>query len=223
MDKEVNSIPNAKSNKGTWLIIAVVAICILMVCCLLIISGIFLIPKAWNNKTVVPESQTVSPVQTNPVVPPKPTATTSVDTSTTLDYEADPLFGSASLQRGFSPDPHTVAVGAGGTVDTSRLNLDCGFTTSSPTFTFKLSGGASEGFLRIFYATSDGTDTTLVVHTPDQKWICMDNSSYGNGTDPVIDIDYAASGEYAIWVGTHQSDTYGTGSLSITESSNTTP
>ena len=223
MGKEVNSIPEAKSNKGTWLIIAIVALCVMIVCCLLIVAGVFLIRKTWNNKTGVPESQAVSPVPTNPVAPSRPTATTSVDTSAILDYEANPLFGSASLQRGFSPDPHTVAVGAGGTVDTTGLNLDCGFTTSSPTFAFKLSGGASEGFLRIFYATSDGTDTTLVIHTPDQKWICMDNSSYGNGIDPVIDIDYAVSGEYAIWVGTHQSDTHGAGNLSITESTNTMP
>ena len=51
----------------------------------------------------------------------------------------------------------------------------------------------------------------------------MDNSPDGSGMDPVIDIEYATSGEYAIWVGTQQSDTYGTGSLFITELENTTP
>ena len=219
----MNSIPQAKSNKRTWGIIAIVVLGAMLVCCILIVAGIFLIRPVWNNTAPVPEPQSVPPVQTSPVSPFIPTATISVDVLTLLDYEADPLFGSASLQRGFSPDPYMVVAEAGGTVDTSKLNLDCGFTTSSPAFVFKLSGGASEGFLRIFYATSDGTDTTLVVHTPDQEWKCMDNSPYGNGMDPVIDIDFAASGEYAIWVGTQQSDTYGTGSLFITESANTTP
>ena len=223
MEKEINSIPQARSNKRTWLIVAIVALCTMLVCCVLIIAGIFLVQPVWNNKVVVPEPQIVPPVQASPVGPSIPTATTSVDTLLILDYEADPLFGSDSLQRGFSPDPYIVAAQAGGTVDTSDLNLECGFTTSSPAFVFKLSGGASEGFLRIFYAASDGTDTTLVTHTPDQKWICMDNSPDGSGMDPVIDIEYATSGEYAIWVGTQQSDTYGTGSLFITELENTTP
>jgi len=43
------------------------------------------------------------------------------------------------------------------------------------------------------------------------------------GMGPVIDIEYAASGKYAIWVGMHQSDTYAPGMLFITESTNNTP
>ena len=41
--------------------------------------------------------------------------------------------------------------------------------------------------------------------------------------DPVIDIEYAASGKYIVWVGVHQSDTYAIGMLFITESANNTP
>jgi hypothetical protein len=162
---------------------------------------------------------TPSPAPTvSPTTPPTP-----LTSSTILDYQADPLYGFADLQRGFDPDPHIVAAGAGGTVDTSSMNLECGFTTSSPTFGFSLTGGAEEGFLRIFYATSDKTDTTLIIHTPNQDWICMDNSSFGNGMDPVIDIEFAPSGDYAVWVGAKQNDTYGTGRLSITQSQNNTP
>ncbi len=152
-----------------------------------------------------------------------PTEPANVNGPGILDYKADPLYGSALLQRGFSPDPHLVAVGAGGTADTSNLNLECGFTPSAPTVAFNLSGGASEGFLRIYFVPDDGLDTTLIVHTPNQEWICEDNSSFGSGMNPVIDIEYAASGKYAIWVGMHQSDTYAPGMLSITESTNNTP
>jgi hypothetical protein len=218
MNNKKNPILKADPSKGTRSIIIVgLALCVGGCCCLLMIAGVFLIRSGWNTNIVMPASQTP------PQVSSQPTATISIDTVAILDYEAEPRFGSVSLQRAFSPDPFTVTVEAGGTVHTAGLHLDCGFTTSSPTFTFKLSGGASEGFLRIFYAAKDGTDTTLVIHTPDQKWVCMDNSSYGNKIDPVIDIEYAASGEYAIWVGTHQSGSYGTGTLSITQSATTTP
>ncbi|MGV8025098.1 MAG: hypothetical protein AB2L18_00885 [Anaerolineaceae bacterium] len=141
-----------------------------------------------------------------------------------LDYEVDPLYGLADLQRGFSPDPYIVGVGAGGTFDTSAMNLACGFTTVAPTFSFSLSGGASEGFLRIYFVASDGgMDTKLLVHTPDQEWICIDNSSNSSGAGPVLDIEYAPSGSYAIWVGMPQSDVYAPGMLYITQSANNTP
>ena len=153
-----------------------------------------------------------------------PTLAANTGTSVFLDYDADPLYGLANLQRGFTPDPHILGVGAGGTSDTSDINLACGFTTCAPTVVFNLSGGASEGFLRIYFVSSDaGMDATLVVHTPDQGYLCVDNSSYGSGQDPVIDIEYAASGKYAVWVGMHQSDTYAPGMLYITQSADNTP
>jgi len=138
-----------------------------------------------------------------------------------LNPDADSLYGSVSLQRAFTPDPHIVNLGAGGTVDTPELGLDCGFTTSAPSFVFRLGGGASEGFLRIYFVPDDDSDTTLVVHTPGQDWICVDDSSYG--IDPVIDIEFAPSGKYTLWVGVRTFDTYAPGTLSITQSANITP
>ncbi|MHB8808039.1 MAG: hypothetical protein ACYC59_10730 [Anaerolineaceae bacterium] len=141
-----------------------------------------------------------------------------------LDYEVDPLYGLADLQRGFTPDPYIVGVGAGGTFDTSVMDLACGFTTDSPTFAFSLSGGASEGFLRIYFVPSDdGMNAKLIVHTPDQEWICIDNSSISSGASPVLDIEYAPSGGYTIWVGMQESDVYAPGMLYITQSANNTP
>jgi len=225
MENETNSPIKTRSNKWIWIIVGIVVLGAAAACCILLVIGVFLFQTDWSHKTIIPQPQIVPPLQTSPAVPSVTAESPFGGLLSSLDYQADPLYGSASLQRGLSPDPLIVAAGAGGALDTSTLdlNLDCGFTTSAPTFAFSLSGGAEEGFLRIFYATSDNTDTTLVVHTPDQEWICMDDSSYGNGIDPVVDFDYAASGDYAVWVGTHQSDTYGTGSLYITESANTTP
>ncbi|RJQ43733.1 MAG: hypothetical protein C4545_02535 [Anaerolineaceae bacterium] len=165
-----------------------------------------------------------SPSPSIPNVPSSPTESANSGISKILDYEVDPLYGLADLQRGFSPDPYIVGVGAGGTFDTSVMNLACGFTTDAPTFVFNLSGGASEGFLRIYFVSSDdGMDTRLIVHTPNQEWICKDNSSNSSGAGPVLDIEYAASGKYTIWVGMPQSDAYAPGMLFITESANNTP
>ncbi|NMC30599.1 MAG: hypothetical protein GYA45_11065 [Pelolinea sp.] len=157
-------------------------------------------------------------------LPPSPIESTNTDSSKILDYEGDPLYGLADLQRGFSPDPYVVGVGAGGTFDTSMMDLACGFTTVAPTFAFNLSGGASEGFLRIYFVPSDdGMDTALIVHMPDQEWICIDNSSNSSGTSPVLDMEYASSGSYTIWVGMPQSDVYAPGMLCITQSAANTP
>ena len=152
-----------------------------------------------------------------------PLSTESADAGI-LDYEVDTLYGLADLQRGFTPDPYIVGVGAGGTFDTSVMNLACGFTTDAPKFAFSLSGGASEGFLRIYFVPSDdGMETKLIVHTPNQEWICIDSSSNSSGTSPVLDIEYAPSGSYAIWVGMPQGDTYAPGMLYITQSASNTP
>ena len=171
-----------------------------------------------NSQQIVPSSPSI------PDATSRPTESANTSISRILDYEADPIWGPTDLQRGFSPDPRVVGLGSDGIVDTSATNLACGFTTNAPTFAFNLSGGASEGFLRIYFVSSDaGMDATLIVHTPNQEWICKDNSSNGNGADPVIDIEYAASGKYAVWVGTQQSGASVLGMLNITQSAANTP
>lgn len=119
-------------------------------------------------------------------------------------------------------------MGAGGTVDTSVMNMACGFTTGAPAFAFKLSGGASEGFLRIYFlpsgATLDsGINIGLVVHTPAQEWLCQYVPASGSGTAPYIDLDFAPSGNYAVWVGLDRSGDSEPGMLYITQSSSNTP
>jgi hypothetical protein len=212
MEKETSSAPKTRSNRKIWLIVTIVVGCLLLACCLAIVVGILLLRPVSRNKTVAPEVQTVSTLSSVPNVP------------LILDYEIDPVFGSTSLQRGFSPDPYVAGMGAGGTFDSSQNNLACGFTTNAPTFTFNLSGGASEGFLRIYFVPSDtGQKATLILHTPDQSWMCADNPSTNNGTNPSIDIQYATSGKYAVWVGLHQGNVFAPGMLYITEAASNTP
>jgi hypothetical protein len=220
--KETNSTPKARSNNSVLLIAAVVALCLAGICCLLIVAGILLF-QIRTNQTVMPLPQILPQVQTGTVVPYLPGGPGVAETPAILDYNADPLFGSTSLQRAFTPDPYFVDVQAGGTVHVTSFNIDCGFTTSAPSFTFRYGGGASETFLRIFFTASDGTDTMLVVYTPKQEWQCADDSSYGGLVDPVVDLEFGPSGKYVIWVGTKLSDTYAAGKLYITGSESIAP
>lgn len=204
MEKEPNSSPVNKSNKTLWIVLGILGLFAVLASCLLIsLAGFFTLRPLGSSRQAATEAY--------------------VETLPTLDEEAEPLLGQTDLQRGYSPDPYVVAVEAGGPVDTSSLDLDCGYVSASPTFAFRLSGGASETFLRIFFAASDGIDTTLVVRTPHEEWLCADHAPDGSGMDPVIDLEFAPSGRYTIWVGTRQNDTYGKGSLYITQSEEIAP
>lgn len=222
MEKESNSLPETKPNKWIWITLAVFVACAALGSCIFMgIAGVFILRSSGNIIRAEPVTESFPSVQTMPVVPSAPTKPAILETLPVLDEKAEPLYGSAILQRGFTPDPHIVPVLAGGRVDTSDFDLYCGFTSPAPSFVLTLRGGASAGFLRIYFASDGDTDTTLIVHTPNQGWSCVDDSTFGK--DPVIDIEFADSGDYAIWVGAWQSNTNETGSLYITQSEEVTP
>ena len=109
-------------------------------------------------------------------------------------------------------------------MDTADFSPACGYTSYHPAFVLDWAGGdVPETFLRIFFTPDDDTDTTLLVHTPDGEWLCEEDSVYGRGTDPVLDLPLAAAGEYAIWVGTQKGETPAQGSLFISGSMDVTP
>jgi hypothetical protein len=180
--------------------------CPLISCCCLALGGAALFLGPPQSNVGIPETP---PLPAVPAIAPG------------VDPNAEPLNGPVRLQRGFSPDPHTVELTASGNLDTSRVGQDCGFTTSPPTFAFTLSGGASETFLRLFFTAADGAETSLLVHTPDGEWLCETGSL--TGPDPVVDLPFAPSGEYALWVGLPQSGDSLDGTLSITGSQDVTP
>lgn len=239
-EKKPNILATSGPKKWVWITLGIIALCAVLGGCavLTVAGGLFLLPaRSADTVEDIPAIQTrpvLSATETSTALPGLPTptgtrapATPSRGTATQapplLDYEAEPYLGSIDLERGFLPDPYWVYVEPGGPIDTSDLGLDCGFTSSVPTFKFNLSGGASETFLRIFFTVPYDLDTTLVVHTPNNEWLCVDNSPYGSGKDPVIDIEYAPSGDYAVWAGAHQTEAYGPGKLFITGSRDITP
>ena len=116
------------------------------------------------------------------------------------DVTADPTYDTAVLQSGFAPDPYTVDVVAGGTLDVSSGVDGCaGMIAEAPDVNLEWS---AEGSALYVYAASS-VDTTLLVNLPDGSWLCDDG--FGDG-DAFIGIPDAESGLYNIWVGTLDSE-----------------
>jgi uncharacterized protein YraI len=157
--------------------------------------------------------------QTTPTSTPTATATTEAAPLPTLNFSLPPNFGSVALTSGFVPDPTTVLITSGGTVDVSYLGGGCtGFTTSAPDFSLNYTSG---GFptLRIYYVGAN--DSTLVINSPSGSYFCNDDSF---GTfNPTVDFNSPSTGRYDIWVGSFSPGGGGSGTLYITENLSNQP
>ena len=113
------------------------------------------------------------------------------------DFTLPPTFGQVSLNAGFTPDPHSVAIVGGGPIDATPLGAGCwGSIADAPDY--RLNYGAG-GFPLIFSVLSN-SDTTLIINDPFGNWICDDDS--GGNLNPFVEIANPSSGQYDIWVGT---------------------
>lgn len=105
-------------------------------------------------------------------------------------------FGEVSLSAGFTPDPYTVSLTAGGSIDGARLPGACvGHISAAPDFQLTYEAG---GFPLVF-RTLSAQDTTLIINGPDGRWHC-DDDSYGDG-DAMVRFNRPQSGVYDVWVG----------------------
>ncbi len=129
------------------------------------------------------------------------------------NVSGNPLYGTANLQAGFTPDPYTVNVTAGGGTDARTLNLGSGcvgfIATRQPDFRVNYQAGS---FPLIFRARSSA-DTTLLINGPDGLWYCNDDFE---GFNPQVAFPRPASGQYDIWVGTFGPNS-AAATLSVTE------
>lgn len=121
-------------------------------------------------------------------------------------------YGEISLSAGFTPDPYTVNIQAGGSVDGSRLPGSCtGYISEAPDFEVTYSAGS----LPLVFRTVSGADTTLIINGPDGQWYC-DDDSFGDG-DAQVRFNRPQSGKYDIWVGKFGSGGTAAARLLITE------
>lgn len=119
------------------------------------------------------------------------------------DVSAQPNFGDLRLKEGFTPDPQSVSVTSGGSIEVDLGDCSYGYVSSAPDVDlyYTTTGGAS----LYIYAEGDG-DTMLLVNTPSGDWLC-DDDSHG-GLDPLVHIPSAADGLYDIWVGSYSDETH---------------
>lgn len=117
------------------------------------------------------------------------------------DVSADPTYGSVRLEAGFLPDPHETSLTAGGSIRASRGECTYGYVANAPDVDFYYTGNGSND---LYVYTRAGSDTTLLINTPNGGWTCNDDG-LGN-SNPIVVIPKAASGLYNIWVGTYSDD-----------------
>lgn len=110
-----------------------------------------------------------------------------------------PNFGSAQLSTGFTPDPYTVSIYAGGSIDaysdTDLPGACVGNISDAPDFSVTYTAGR----LPLAFRVVSGSDTTLIINGPDGRWSC-DDDSFGDG-DPQVVFRRPRSGKYDVWVG----------------------
>ncbi len=104
-------------------------------------------------------------------------------------------FGSARLSSGFTPDPHRVAVVSGGATQTNLGGVRA-WVSNAPDYKLTYEAGSLPLIIRV---DAPG-DTTLLVNTPDGRWVADDDS--GGSLNPKIVFNNPQSGRYDIWIGT---------------------
>ncbi|MCH8494274.1 MAG: hypothetical protein LAT57_01410 [Balneolales bacterium] len=127
------------------------------------------------------------------------------------NYHAEPMFGTVDLTSGFTPDPHTIEVEAGG--DTAMPVTGCvGFINyDAPDVDLNFTAG---DYLLSFLAQSQAVDVSILIYTPDERWVCASSNIPGGAG---ILFNKPLSGNYNIWVGSPTVETYPNAVLSITE------
>jgi hypothetical protein len=132
------------------------------------------------------------------------------------DYSLDPAYGAVDLVSGFQPDPHTLAIAAGGAIDASVLGQPgcVGYIAQAPDY--RVNWTAGSGSLPLIFSVAADADTTLVINDAEGNWLCDDDS--GNaGLNPSVTITAPASGQYDVWVGTYREGELQDSTLNVSE------
>lgn len=119
--------------------------------------------------------------------------------SSAPNFRATPLYSRVTLSHGFSPDPFAIDLDAGGPDENPVEGPGCVGYISAAQPDVVVDYTAGDIFNLYFYVESGGVDTTLMIHTPDGRWLCNDDFE---GLEPRVDVPNPTSGAYAIWVGT---------------------
>lgn len=115
------------------------------------------------------------------------------------DWTLDPTYGSVELDSGFTPDPYTMNILAGGTVDIQSMGY-YGMVAEAPDVDFYYDAGSFDLYI---YVEDADSDTILLINDPAGNWHYNDDNA---GFNPGIEFSNPQSGLYSIWVGTFGDD-----------------
>lgn len=116
------------------------------------------------------------------------------------DFSLEPAYGAIDLTAGFTPDPHTVAVAAGGELDAGNIGVPgcVGAIARAPDF--RLNWTAGDNGLPLIISAASAGDVTLVINDAQGNWVCNDDRE--GSLNPLVSFETPVSGQYDIWVGT---------------------
>ena len=105
------------------------------------------------------------------------------------------------------PDPAVLEGAAGGTIRAQdAADSSCrGYVQYVPDHVVVVAGRAS--YLRLYIES--GEDTTMVIRTPDGRWLCDDD--HGGNLQPMLEQASWTPGTYLVWIGTYSAR--GTGAV----------
>ncbi|MGP9819020.1 hypothetical protein ACTZWW_03305 [Salinarimonas sp. NSM] len=128
------------------------------------------------------------------------------------DFSRNPAFGTYRLGAGFTPDPYTINVRAGGQRNAGALGSGCaGSIANSPDVRLHYQSGS----FPLSFRVRSGSDTTLVINDPSGRWYCDDDGA--GGLDPLVRFDSPQSGQYDVWIGHYEGGSGIRARLEITE------
>ena len=116
-----------------------------------------------------------------------------------------------TLSSGFTPDPQSLALKAGGSIQVDEGRCDYGFISETGAMGLEFEAGALDLY---FYVERD-IDTMLLIQTPSQEMVC-DDDTHGN-LNPLIHIEDPESGLYVVFVGGYTQNEYKNATLHISE------
>ncbi|WP_395942960.1 hypothetical protein [Brevundimonas sp.] len=127
-----------------------------------------------------------------------PTASLAQKSGSRPDFTLEPNYGSVRLESGFTPDPWTKSILAGGSVPASAAKSGCeGSVSAAPDLQLNFTAGE----LDLTVKATASEDVTLLINTPSGVWYCDDDG--GGDLNPMVTIPNPEDGRYDIWVGTY--------------------
>jgi hypothetical protein len=172
---------------------------------------------SYRSGEYIAGSLTITELELTPQGTSSTTATTA-SSSDGLCSSCDAITGTFRLAEDFTPDPFTIRLNSGGTINVSSQNLcsTCrGHATRSPDIKLMWTGSSSD--LRIYFEADDNSkDATIIVNTPNGTWLGNDDAFSGT-RNPMLQLSGYGEGRYDIWVGSYTSGEYISGTLTITE------